>query len=158
MVSVMETFCIYHVTAPGQEPGAEDLPDGYTYPNMDELSDQVEYVIHYYGITHCIGFGVGFGANVLVRLAHRRPTMIDGLILVNCNSQSAGWLEWVYHKVNIKSLRKLQQQQQSQDHPTSGLPESVVDYLIWYHMGRPDSDGRPLEAVSISSIYRYYPV
>ena len=62
---------------------------------------QVEYVIHYYGISHCIGFGVGFGANVLVRLAHRRPTMVDGLILVNCSSQSAGWLEWVYHKVKI---------------------------------------------------------
>ena len=26
-----------------------------------------------------------------------------------------------------------------------GLPDTVVDYLIWYHLGRPDSDGRPLE-------------
>ena len=101
------------------------------------------------------------GANVLVRLARRRPTMIDGLILINCNSQNAGWVEWVYHKVNIKSLRKLQQQQeQIQQHQkeeeadtngsralrlTGGLPDTVVDYLIWYHLGRPDSDGRPLE-------------
>ena len=91
--------------------------------------------------------------------------MIDGLILINCNSQNAGWVEWVYHKVNIKSLRKLQQQQQEQrlqQHQTQeeqddgsqgnrstrlmgGLPDTVVDYLIWYHLGRPDSDGRPLE-------------
>ena len=101
------------------------------------------------------------GANVLVRLARRRPTMIDGLILINCNSQNAGWVEWVYHKVNIKSLKKLQQQQeQLQIHErneendametrnnriTGGLPDTVVDYLIWYHLGRPDSDGRPLE-------------
>ena len=134
-------------------------------------------MIHYYGINHCIGFGVGLGANVLVRLAHRRPTMIDGLILINCNSQSAGWLEWVYHKVNIKSLRKLQQQQQlerqqqpdqqhQQQHSSSStagqqqgscrLPDSVVDYLMWYHLGRPDSDGRPLEAVSIAAIYKQH--
>ena len=126
----------------------------------------MEYVLHYYGIAHCVGFAVGMGANVLVRLARRRPTMIDGLILINCNSQNAGWVEWVYHKVNIKSLRKLQQQQeQLQQHHTEenfssiirdgsgnrstrvtgGLPDTVVDYLIWYHLGRPDSDGRPLE-------------
>ena len=128
-------------------------------------------MIHYYGINHCIGFGVGLGANVLVRLAHRRPTMIDGLILINCNSQSAGWLEWVYHKVNIKSLRKLQQLERQQQpdkqvdssSSTTGqqqgscrLPDSVVDYLMWYHLGRPDSDGRPLEAVSIAAIYKQH--
>lgn len=205
MMNVLETFCIYHITAPGQEAGAKDLPEGYVYPTMDELADQVEYVIHYFGISHCIGFGVGFGANVLVRLAHRRPTMVDGLILVNCSSQSAGWLEWVYHKVNIKSLKKVQQQQQQDPQqpqsqvPSSiqpvpsnsdlsqqtadqgapselnndpnnggdssmgqlgsnrlGLPESVVDYLMWYHLGRPDADGRPLEAVSIASIYKQH--
>lgn len=123
---------------------------------------QVEYVLHYYGIAHCVAFGVGMGANVLVRLARRRPTMIDGLVLINCNSQNAGWVEWVYHKVNIKSLRRLQQQQEQlqQQHQTqvsedgsggggvrvtTGLPDTVVDYLIWYHLGRPESDGRPLE-------------
>ena len=40
MASVKESFCIYHITAPGQETGAEDLPEGYTYPTMDELSEQ----------------------------------------------------------------------------------------------------------------------
>ena len=41
MGNVRETFCIYHVTAPGQEPSAEDLPEGFVYPTMDELSEQV---------------------------------------------------------------------------------------------------------------------
>ena len=41
MGSVRDTFCIYHVTAPGQEAGAEDLPEGFAYPTMDELSEQV---------------------------------------------------------------------------------------------------------------------
>jgi hypothetical protein len=34
--------------------------------------------------------------------------MVDGLILINCNSQNAGWVEWVYNKINLKSLRKQQ--------------------------------------------------
>ena len=73
----------------------------------------MEYVLHYFGISHCVGFGVGLGANILVRLARRRPTMIDGLILINCNSQNAGWVEWVYNKINMKSLRKQLRQQQT---------------------------------------------
>ena len=44
MGSVCDTFCIYHVIAPGQEPGAEDLPEGFCYPTMDELSEQVSYL------------------------------------------------------------------------------------------------------------------
>ena len=41
MRSVRESFCIYHITAPGQESGSEELPEGYVYPTMDELSEQV---------------------------------------------------------------------------------------------------------------------
>ncbi len=43
MASVKEAFCIYHVNAPGQEPGAEDLPEGFAYPTMEELSEQVRF-------------------------------------------------------------------------------------------------------------------
>ena len=142
----------------------------------------MEFVLHYFGISHCVGFGVGLGANILVRLARRRPTMIDGLILINCNSQNAGWVEWVYNKINMKSLRKQLRQQQTGksaiclhffvynflktlyayityiDPDLDGggvpLPETVVDYLIWYHLGRPDVEGRGLDAVSVASIYR----
>ena len=49
---------------------------------------QVEYVMHYYGIPHCVCFGVGLGANVLARFARRRPTMVEGLVLINCSSQA----------------------------------------------------------------------
>lgn len=120
--------------------------------------------MHYFGISHCVGFGVGLGANILVRLARRRSTMVDGLVLINCNSQNAGWVEWVYNKINMKSLRKQIRQQQMQSVTTQSsmtsesnnlpLPETVVDYLIWYHLGRPDAEGRGLDAVSVASIYR----
>ena len=60
MENVRDKFCIYHVVAPGQEAGAEDLSDSdYVYPSMSELSEQVEYIMHYYGISvsACIGVG-----------------------------------------------------------------------------------------------------
>ena len=79
--------------------------------------------MHYYGIAHCVCFGVGLGANVLVRLARRRATMVDGLILINCNSQNAGWVEWVYNKINLKSLRKQQRTGQGSQPPPGKLYE-----------------------------------
>ena len=51
MAAVTETFCIYHVTAPGMEPGADELPDDFTYPTMDQLSEQVRQLD-----TLCRGF------------------------------------------------------------------------------------------------------
>ena len=48
MAGVAETFCVYHVTAPGMEPGADELPDDFTYPTMDQLSEQVGWIIHVY--------------------------------------------------------------------------------------------------------------
>ena len=47
MAGVAETFCVYHVTAPGMEPGADELPDDFTYPTMDQLSEQVRWLITY---------------------------------------------------------------------------------------------------------------
>ena len=44
--------------------------------------------MHYYGIPHCVCLGVGLGANVLARFARRRPTMVEGLVLINCSSQA----------------------------------------------------------------------
>lgn len=45
MLAVLDSFCVYHITAPGQESGAPDLPDDYTFPSLDELSEQVNSLI-----------------------------------------------------------------------------------------------------------------
>ena len=89
----------------------------------------VEYVCHNYGLSHCVCLGVGLGANVLVRLAKRRPKMVDGLILINCNSQTSSWMEWAYHKMNIKNIKK-----------NKTITDSVVDNLIWHHIGNTGGD------------------
>ena len=144
MRSILTKFCIYHITAPGQQPGATDIPAQSSYPNMDQLSEVVECVCQHYSVSHCVGLGVGMGANVLVRLASRRQKLIDGLIVINCNSQTSGWMEWAYHKVNMKAIKKGRR-----------LPDSVVDYLVWHHLGNIGKD-RGSEVVSIAAMYRQY--
>jgi hypothetical protein len=80
----METFCVYHVTAPGQEEGAANFPESYVYPTMDELAAQLEEVCDKLNIKHFIGMGVGFGGNVMARFGLSHPEMVDALCLGEC--------------------------------------------------------------------------
>ncbi len=41
MSAVTDSFCVYHVHAPGQEKGAKALPEDFVYPSMEGLSEQV---------------------------------------------------------------------------------------------------------------------
>ena len=52
-----------------------------------------------FSIKSAIGFGVGLGANVLVRTALKYPNKFYGLILVNCITRGVGWLEGFSLKV-----------------------------------------------------------
>ncbi|EPB71051.1 Ndr family protein [Ancylostoma ceylanicum] len=98
-----EKFCIYNINAPGQEVDAQPLPE-----RLQSL----------------IAFGVGVGANVLLRYALLNQRRLDALILVNCVANTAGWIEWAYQKMNLRYLRG------------SGMNTFTVDYLMWHHFGR----------------------
>ena len=144
MNPILAKFCIYHITAPGQQAGATDIPPDSHYPSMVELSEMVECVCQNYSISHCVGLGVGMGANILVRVASRRPRLVDGLILINCNSQTSGWLEWAHHKVNMKALKKAKK-----------LPDCVVNYLVLHHLGGSIKD-RGSYGLNLAAMYRHY--
>ncbi|XP_072400114.1 protein NDRG3 isoform X3 [Diabrotica undecimpunctata] len=124
MRALLENFCVYHINAPGQEEGAQTLPEDYLYPTMDELANQVSYVMTHFGLKQFIGFGVGAGANILCRYALNRPEHVSALCLVNCVSTQAGWIEWGYQKLNTRHLR------------SKGMTQGVLDYLMWHHFGR----------------------
>nr|CAI5863442.1 unnamed protein product [Callosobruchus analis] len=124
MRALLENFCVYHVNAPGQEEGAQTLPEDYIYPTMDELASQLSYVVTHFGLKQFIGFGVGAGANVLCRFALNNPERVSALCLVNCVSTQAGWIEWGYQKMNARHLR------------SKGMTQGVLDYLMWHHFGR----------------------
>ncbi|CAH0401795.1 unnamed protein product [Chilo suppressalis] len=107
---------------------------------MDELARQVNYVLGHFGIKSFIGFGVGAGANILARFALTHPQQVDALVLVNCTSNQAGWIEWAYQKFNSRLLR------------TRGMTYAVLDYLMWHHFGRmPEERNQDL-----TQMYRSY--
>jgi len=124
MRMLIENFCIYHVNAPGQEEGATTLPEGFIYPTMEELGDQLVDVMVHFNLRKFIGFGVGVGANIIVRFALTHPDKVDALCLLNCISTQAGWIEWGYQKLNARHLR------------SKGMTQGALDYLMWHHFGR----------------------
>ncbi|XP_023726934.1 protein NDRG3 isoform X5 [Cryptotermes secundus] len=124
MRALLDNFCVYHVTAPGQEEGSPTLPDDHVYPTMDELAEQINFVMSHFLLKSIIGFGVGAGGNVLARFALVHPEKVEALCLVNCVSTQAGWIEWGYQKLNARHLR------------TKGMTQAVLDYLMWHHFGR----------------------
>lgn len=128
MRPILDQFCIYHINAPGQEEGAHSLPEDYTYPSMDALASQIDFVLGHFGIRSFIGFGVGAGANILARHAIVNPQKVDALVLINCTSTQAGWTEWLYQKINTRQLR------------SSGMTQGALDYLMWHHFGRSTED------------------
>ena len=101
---LLEHFCVYHIDAPGQEEGSPQLAPEFIYPSMVELAELVGEVVDHFGLKSFIGFGNGAGANVLSRYALKHPERVEGLILVNCVSTTAGWIEWGYQKVYIISF------------------------------------------------------
>jgi hypothetical protein len=69
MREITNSFCVFHVNAPGQEEGAGPLPEGFEYPSMEQLAEQVQEVLNHFAVVRYVGVGVGLGANVLVRHA-----------------------------------------------------------------------------------------
>uniref|UniRef100_A0A1A9ZNG6 Protein NDRG3 n=1 Tax=Glossina pallidipes TaxID=7398 RepID=A0A1A9ZNG6_GLOPL len=124
MRGLLENFCVYHVTAPGQEEGAPTLPEDYIYPTMDELANQLQFVLSHFGLKSIIGFGIGAGANILARFALAHPDKVGAMCLINCVSTQSGWIEWGYQSFNARFLR------------TKGMTQGVIDYLMWHHFGR----------------------
>ncbi|XP_045464884.1 protein NDRG3 isoform X2 [Harmonia axyridis] len=140
MRALIENFCVYHINAPGQEEGAQTLPEDYIYPTMDELASQVSYVLTHFGIKQFIGFGVGAGANILARYALIYPERVSALCLINCTSTTAGWIEWGYQKLNARHLR------------SKGMTQGVLDYLMWHHFGR-NTEERNHDLVHVYKTY-----
>lgn len=119
-----EKFCVYNINAPGQEMDAGPLPENYVYPTMDGLAKIVETCVEHFEIKDFIGFGVGVGANVMLRYALQNDSKIVALVLVNLVPTTAGWIEWGYQKVNMSYLRNY------------GMTSFTVDYLLWHHFGK----------------------
>jgi len=141
---VVSKFCVLNLTLPGQETGATSLPHHYSYPGMEDMVTMVEVVLDQLRVTHCVLMGVGMGGYIALNIAVKTPKLVDGLITINTTCSSAGWMEWASHKVNISALRR-----------ANSVPESVVDFLIWHHLGNSAKD-RESKNFGVISLYRSY--
>lgn len=43
---------------------------------MDELANQLDHVLRYFGLESIVGLGVGAGGNILARFAYKQPTKV----------------------------------------------------------------------------------
>lgn len=124
MQPILKHFCVYHINAIGQEQGAPQLPDGFQYPTMDQLSDIILAVLKHFRIQRIIGFGMGAGANLLARFQLSHPDMVEGLVLINCVSTQSTWTEWAQQKLSSFYLRG------------KGMTNYTQEYLLWHYFGK----------------------
>lgn len=123
MEKIMQHFCAYHITAPGQQEDACVIPADVKYPTMDELADIVEYAIGYFKLDRVIGFGVGMGAHVIAKTAQFYPHRFIAIVTINCQPSACTWMEWASNKLMKLFLR----------HNT--MDSNVVNSLLNYHLG-----------------------
>jgi len=123
---LLNYFTVYHINFPGQEENAEELPEDYVYPTMEEMADVISEVIDYFSLKKTVCLGVGAGANVMMRLALKRASAVDCLVVFNPLCETAGWMEWGYEKMSSHYLK------------TKGMTIFTQDYLIWHYFGKMD--------------------
>lgn len=152
---VTQRMPVVHITAPGQEDDADELPADYVYPDMNQLAESVRTVCNYYGIKQAICIGVGLGANVMSRVAQKNPDLVDGIFLINPVPTVAGWAEWAYQKRNIYYLNNLDKglsQLDGDNYYKSSFPQCILDYLIWHHFGTPTQNS----CTDLINMYKNY--
>uniref|UniRef100_A0A915MFY6 Uncharacterized protein n=4 Tax=Meloidogyne TaxID=189290 RepID=A0A915MFY6_MELJA len=104
MESVKERAIFLHVCVPGQEDSAPDFTtDKFRFPSLGQLGEDLVCVLDEVDVRTCIAFGEGAGANIISRFALVWPNRIMGIILVNCTSTTAGFIE--YFKDMLMNLR-----------------------------------------------------
>ena len=96
---VWEQFVQFHIDVPGSEEEAEDLADSMS---MDDFVGVVHSVVEHFSMGCFVGFGVGAGANVLLRYAMQKPEYVQALLLVGASAEAASKNERRYYSAVLK--------------------------------------------------------
>lgn len=100
MNGVTEKSLFLHVCAPGQETGAEDLPDNYTFPTMQELGEGLVTVLDILRVPRVICLGAGAGANIMTRFVLKNPGRCHGAICIQPTASVSTFKEQFKEKLN----------------------------------------------------------
>ncbi|XP_039231006.1 exocyst complex component 4 isoform X7 [Drosophila yakuba] len=93
MTEIKERSCFIHVDVPGHADHAEALADGFPFPTLQSLGEDLVTVLDYLHVKYVIGLGEGAGANVLARFGLAHPSRVLGLILINATGSAASVLQ-----------------------------------------------------------------
>uniref|UniRef100_A0A671XGF3 NDRG family member 2 n=1 Tax=Sparus aurata TaxID=8175 RepID=A0A671XGF3_SPAAU len=105
MQEIVKNFTLIHIDAPGQEEGAAAYPAGYA----------IICVFVALNFRTVIGVGVGAGAYILSKFALANPDSVEGLVLVNIDTNARGWIDWAAQKLSSV---------------TSSLTEQILSHLF----------------------------
>ncbi|KAH0619422.1 hypothetical protein JD844_000035 [Phrynosoma platyrhinos] len=114
MQEITKHFVVCHVDAPGQQAGASQFPQGLAAGGRTECEGGADGFSSL-RFKYVIGIGVGAGAYVLAKFALIFPEMVEGLVLINVDPNSKGWIDWAATK--LSGL-------------TSALPDTVLSHLF----------------------------
>lgn len=115
MQEIVKSFTLIHIDAPGQEEGSAVYPAGYQYPSLETMSEMIPSVLQFFNFRTVIGIGVGAGAYVLAKFALVNPDSVEGLVLINIDTNTRGWLDWATQKISAV---------------TSSLTEQIMSHLF----------------------------
>eukprot|EP00164_Ancoracysta_twista_P003174 GFYU01004235.1.p1 GENE.GFYU01004235.1~~GFYU01004235.1.p1 ORF type:complete len:385 (-),score=56.24 GFYU01004235.1:592-1698(-) len=93
-------FCVYHLTIPGHEPGADDVGE----LTIEGLASYVEDVRKRFQFEEFLGFGVREGASILLQYAAKYPARLSGLILVSPPYSQNSWTNWFWETLKAPSF------------------------------------------------------
>eukprot|EP00064_Thunnus_orientalis_P016156 superscaffoldBa00003143_g16219 len=128
MQEIVKNFTLIHVDAPGQEEGAAAYPTGYQYPSMDTIAEMIPAVLQFFNFRTVIGVGVGAGAYILSKFTLANPDSVEGLVLVNIDTNARGWIDWAAQKDELSSNTDLVQSHRERISKASNL---VNIELLW---------------------------
>ncbi|XP_065011028.1 protein NDL1-like isoform X3 [Musa acuminata AAA Group] len=96
---LLHNFCIYHICPPGHELGAAPISSRIPIPSVDDLVDQIAYVLDYFRLGSVMCLGVLAGAYILTLFSIKYRERVLGLVLVSPLCKAPSWTEWLYSKI-----------------------------------------------------------
>jgi len=113
MEEVRRRSVFVHVTLPGQELGAEEKPEDWSFPSMQDLGLNLVTVLDKLRIQRVVGLGDGAGANIITRFGMCHPSRVHGIVTMNSTaSRSLGrFMDVLKEKINagkgdVRNLNK----------------------------------------------------
>ncbi|XP_029931879.1 protein NDRG2 isoform X1 [Myripristis murdjan] len=115
MQEIVKNFTLVHIDAPGQEDAAAAYPTGYQYPSMETIAEMIPAVLQFFNFRTVIGVGVGAGAYILSKFTLANQDSVEGLVLINIDTNARGWMDWAAQKLSSV---------------TSSLTEQILSHLF----------------------------